>query len=51
MMLKMREKRKDSIMPHLTTILSGATVLLCMSPAAAQNAPPHDTAFSDEPGS
>lgn len=39
MVLKMREKRKDSIMPHLTTILSGAAVLLCMSPAAAQNAP------------
>jgi hypothetical protein len=40
MVLKMREKRKDSIMPHLTTILSGAAVLLCMSPAAAQIAPP-----------
>ena len=39
MVLKMREKRKDSIMPHLTTILSGAAALLCMSPAAAQNAP------------
>ena len=39
MVLKMREKRKDSIMRHLTTILSGAAILLCMSPAAAQNAP------------
>ena len=27
-------------MPHLTTILLGAAMLLCMSPAAAQNAPP-----------
>ena len=27
-------------MPHLTTILLGTAVLLCMSPAAAQNAPP-----------
>ena len=40
MMIKMRETRKDSIMPHLTTILLGTAVLLCMSPAAAQNAPP-----------
>ena len=39
MVLKMREKRKDSIMPHLTTILLGAAVLLFISPAAAQNAP------------
>ena len=39
-MIKMRETRKDSIMPHLTTILSGRAVLVCMSPAAAQNAPP-----------
>jgi hypothetical protein len=34
-----REKRKDSIMPHLTTILLGAAVILFISPAAAQNAP------------
>jgi hypothetical protein len=26
-------------MPHLTKILSGAAILLCVSPAAAQNAP------------
>lgn len=39
MLLKCREKRKDSIMRHLNTILSGAAILLFMSPAAAQNAP------------